>query len=221
MTTATGSRLTKLHLTIAVQEETDSFDGSRECFNLCRSTMKKDVLKQFLAALESFKDLKIAFSSSLTAYESAVDLADVMPHRNSELVSLDLHQFETTERFIIDILHNNRRTLKTLALRNIYLNPKGSWVTILGTLRRRMHLKSVRMRGQLCDAVYEDAVDSPNGSFDWGTEDGWDFDEDTKGLGAAVEKYMIEGGPCPLHHNDKVAVREGMVDPIAELAPSA
>lgn len=221
LTTATSSRLTKLHLTIAVQGETNSVNEYWDNFTLCRSTMRQGVLKEFLAALKNVRDLKIAFPCTLYGYESAVDLADVMPHHRSGLVSLDLHHFETMELFIIDFLRNNRRTLKILALRHIYLNPRGSWVTILGTVRRRLYLKSARMSGQLCDPVYPDTSDSPSASFDLGKEDGWDFDQDTKGLSAAVGKYMVEGGPCPLHHNDKVAVQEGMMDPVAELVPSA
>jgi hypothetical protein len=157
-------------------------------------------------------NLSIAFPHDADDYYSqAVDLADVMLHNKGNLVSLDLQHFETSERFITDLLQRNVKSLKILGLHNMYLSPQGSWVKILSTFWRDNHcLRSVKFGGELCDSVYVDTMDSPNGAFEYGIEDGWDFNNDNKDFSKALEKYVISGGPYPLRHNDKRAVKEGL-----------
>jgi hypothetical protein len=218
--------VTTLKISIAVHirayEDEDAIDAIEDIED-CRIIMKNGVLKQFLAALKSLRNLSIAFPHDEYEYnDQAVDLADAIPHHKTNLETLNLQHFETSERFITDLLQRNIKCLKTLGLHNMYLSPQESRVNILSNLRRDNHfLRSVKFCGELCDSVYVETMDSHNGAFEYGIKDGWDFNNDNKDLSKAREKYMINGGPCPLRHNDKLAVKEGSMDAVAELSPRA
>ncbi|KAF2028889.1 hypothetical protein EK21DRAFT_68814 [Setomelanomma holmii] len=88
--------------------------------------------------------------------------------------------------------------------------------SVLGNFQPNSSLRTATFTGYLCDAAYVDADDYPPpslGSYEYGNEDGWDLDADTN-LAAALGRYMVEGGPCPLHHNSKDVVLNNIVAPI-------
>lgn len=70
----------------------------------------------------------------------------------------------------------------------------------------------------MCDSVYEEPDAFPDGLYELGIEDGWDFVRHNPALGATLEKYLIQGGACPLHHNGKTAVIKGLTDPTASIS---
>lgn len=162
--------LSSLGLTIAVElagkDEEDTLEQ-------CRSIMKQGVLRTFIAALVCLKHVRIAIpNDNGDCYAGAVDLVDAISCTRSGLHSLSLQHFETSEEHIIVLLQNNANTFKNLSLKNMFLSPQESWVKIFGILRRSCQLESMKLEGELCDTVYMDVADSPNGTFDLGTEDG-------------------------------------------------
>jgi hypothetical protein len=216
-----GNRASSLNDTLTTPSmtlTTYSEDLEEAEMSLCRKVMKSGVLKSFVQGLRNLKDLTILMPYKLDQYCGAVHLSDIIPINKTKPHKLSLEHFELSERDIINPLISNHK-LKTLSLRDMYLVPQGLGVRVFGAISGANSIESATFRAFMCDSVCEDPYAFPNHMYypDAGMEDGWDLRDDQV-LSAALEKYLIQGGACPLHHNDKVSVRKGLVDPIAPVS---
>ena len=208
--------LTTLSMTLVTYSEhpEDSEDLDEIDIRQCRRAMKSGTLKLFIQGLQNLRDLRILMPYESEEYCGAVNLSDVVPINQTKLRKLSLEHFETSERDILRLLISNCN-LRNLSLRDMYLVPQGSWVRVFNAVREAIRIESATFGGYMCDSVCED---DHVFLYDTGIEDGWNFDKGNPALSAALEKYLIHGEACPLHHNDKMAVKEGLLDPIVSVS---
>jgi hypothetical protein len=212
--------ITKLHLAILMQME-NYIDSMDELLTdqpaECRATMKKGILKDFVAALTKLEELKLRFPRRCEPYVQAVDLANVLPLDRMGLQALCLQQFETSEEHITKLLESNATTLKSLILADIFLSPHGSWERIFRKVRDRIDLTSAHFTGYLCDSVqYDLNWDDVDNRLYNGMEDGWDFiqhsDDIEGGLRTQLPKYLIDGAEYPLKPDNRLGSTRGFFD---------
>jgi hypothetical protein len=168
--------------------------------DLC-AELKRHLLQRFLGTLRNLVELSISIPiprGNNGRYDEAVDLSDVLPSNITKLQWLRLEHFETCKDFFESTLRNNAATLKVLDLRDMYLNPSGSWVDIFTTYRNHQQkLQWARLSGEFCDSVNLDLYLLSRRTPVLGTEDGWNFDQATT-IARALENYLVSGGTCPL-----------------------
>jgi hypothetical protein len=185
-------------------------DDRRNCY----ADMQSGQLKRFISGLQKLERLHIVFppgrrNASGINSGAAACLVNVIPSQVYNLRSLAVEGVDTSESFFINIVQNNATTLDSIHLHNIYLKPAGSWIRIFNTIRRQLGLKVAELGGHLCDSADIDAR-----QLDFNIEDGWNLELNK--LGAALSKYLVDGGACPLKHNLKEGVRLGTMDPVEE-----
>ena len=156
--------------------------------------------------LSAAKDLK---TLSLSIHQSGGSELEYMVGTTTWacLRVLELDRIDSTEKTLIDLVTRHAGTLRELELNNVLLS-QGCWTSALPGMRNVVRLEEFRAVGRWASRyplLYKWIVDTSKNSQG--------LQESTLGrpykLGMAVDRYVREGGECPLLDRDKYPLRAG------------
>ncbi|MCJ1462342.1 hypothetical protein MMC07_000942 [Pseudocyphellaria aurata] len=151
----------------------------------CAEYLKNGRLLKFLSAAPNLRGLDLRFDWSNP--NCPTDLKYVVGgHRWEFLADVTLSTFDSTAENLVGFCEKHAMTLQSLVLERIKL-VEGSWSPTFQKMRRALHLKHVRICGDLEAFEYDE-----NWSFTT-----MEAQHETS-MSRAVQRYLLQGGDGPL-----------------------
>ena len=179
----------ELGITTGYDEEADEI-GSE--ILICRTAFRDGRLGNFIAAATKLETLLVDFEWYEPCCPINFEHLVLFTHWPA-LRTLDLKCIEISRTRWLDFLRQHSATLRRLHLAHISLST-GLWVEVLEDMQEALQLEEMWFRWEL-RAMYPLQEWNLDPSLDANEDDAWCSNNRTRW---ALEKYMVEGGTCPL-----------------------
>ncbi|KAJ4292797.1 hypothetical protein N0V90_009460 [Kalmusia sp. IMI 367209] len=201
------SHITRLNLRFSMTSpSSDPLESSMSIMN-CKRVLQQGNLKDFLQKFKTLQALSLDFDvRSHGNGRAPVNLQDVfsIDHVWPQLRELAIYHVDTSASTFTHLISAHSATLKDLALGDLCLDPPGSWEALLTNIQPELALDSATFEYFLFDARIENFLRGRSAMIGWYC-DSQECVEETSDLGERLERYMVEGGHCPLREQRKIA----------------
>jgi len=201
------SHVSRLRLHFAMTDpSSDPLESSMSIMN-CKRVLAQGHLKKFLLKFQNLQALGLDFEARSHGNGRApVNLHDIfsLDHQWRSLRELAIYHVDTPASVFARFIENHAASLERLALGDICLDPPDSWVVLLSNLQPQLRLGSADFEYFLFDARIENLLRVRSAMIGWYCDSEVSAEEDSD-LGKRLEKYLVEGGGCPLREERKIA----------------
>jgi hypothetical protein len=203
--------VTSLHLKLTMRREyhwggprgPDEDELIEASIHDARRAFRQHKFMSFLANLPQLESLKLDLGGhnydGYGEYAAPSTTDDIFSEHHTwlNLRKITLHGFDTRPEALLSLLHRQRSTLKVLKLHNIWIDPDAD--LIQSQEMDWFPIKPPELLTKMRDIVQLERA-SLSGYFGLSFAIGgdlWDFGDEC--LAQAAEKFLIEGGNCPLN----------------------
>ena len=150
-----------------------------------------NALYNFIKAAPMLESLSVSFKTKRKEYKT--ELKDIVSdHHWKNLGRVGFENIRATQADFANFCSQHASTLRHLSLKDIELLPQGSWILTLENMQQTLSLDTAKIRGFLCcddppQLWCQIAIRYRNG-----------FDHQGERNFAAISRYLVYGGTCPL-----------------------